>query len=111
MIGERPDNDTFETLFDWPDAVTRLPYDSTDIGAIIEDLDRDPNRQERIRRTGVEQTLKRHDWVYRWEAILKAAGIGPVQRLHDRKDRLRRLADLVSTNNHERLLSPQHPHA
>ena len=27
MVGERPDNEVFEDLFDWPEAVTRLSYD------------------------------------------------------------------------------------
>src|SRR3984893_15522686 len=27
MVGERPKNEEFEKLFDWPDAVTQLPYD------------------------------------------------------------------------------------
>jgi hypothetical protein len=108
MIGECPHNEAFEALFDWPDAVIRLPYDSPDIGEVIESLDRDPNRQERMRRTGVVQALTRHDWVYRWEAILKAAGLEPMQRLYERQSRLRLLADLVSTNSPERLISQQH---
>jgi len=28
MVGERPNNEVFEKLFDWPEAVTRLPYHS-----------------------------------------------------------------------------------
>jgi hypothetical protein len=96
MVGERPNNEVFEELFDWPDAVTRLPYDSTDIDVVIKDLDGDPKRQDRIRRTGVLQALMRHDWVYRWEAILKTVGLAPMQGALERKDRLRKLAELVS---------------
>jgi hypothetical protein len=96
MVGERPNNEVFEKLFDWPDAVMRLPYDSTDIDVVIKDLDGDPKRQERIRRTGVVQALMRHDWVYRWEAILKTVGLAPLQGALERKDRLRKLAELVS---------------
>jgi len=96
MVGERPNNDAFERLFDWPDAVTQLPYGSRDIDVIIKDLDRDPERQDRIRRTGVAQALKRHDWVYRWEAILNEVGLKPTQRMLERKDRLRKLAEVVS---------------
>ena len=73
MVGERPKNEEFERLFDWPEAVTQLPYDSCDIDMVIKDLDGDPERQDRIRRTSVVQALMRHDWVYRWEAILKTS--------------------------------------
>jgi len=96
MVGERPHNEVFKDLFDWPDAVTHLPYDSDDIDAVIKGLDADPGRQDRIRRTGVVQALTRHDWVYRWEAILKAVGLEPMQGALERKDRLRRLVEVVS---------------
>ena len=96
MIGERPDNEVFEELFDWPDAVTRLPYDSRDVDVVIKDLDADPERQDRIRRTGIKQALMRHDWVYRWEAILNTVGLEPMQEALERKDRLRKLAETVS---------------
>jgi hypothetical protein len=97
MVGERPQNEEFEKLFDWPDAVTQLPYDSSDIDMVIKDLDGDPDRQDRIRRTGLVQTLMRHDWAYRWEAILKTVGLEPMRGLLERKERLRKLADAVLT--------------
>jgi hypothetical protein len=96
MIGERTDNEVFEELFDWPDAVTRLPYDSRNIDVVIKDLEADPERQDRIRRTGVVQALMRHDWVYRWEAILSAVGLEPMQGALERKDRLRKRVETVS---------------
>src|SRR6266481_4768118 len=95
MVGGRPANEEFERLFDWPDAVTRLPYDSGDIDKVIADLDRDPERQDRIRRTGVIQALTRHDWVYRWEAVLKTVGLEPTQGVSERKERLRKLGEVV----------------
>lgn len=96
MLGEIPDNEVFPKLFDWPDAVIRLPYDSSDIDTLIKDLDNDPARQDRIRRTGVAQALMRHDWAYRWEAILNAVGLEPMQGMLQRKARLRNLAEAVS---------------
>jgi len=98
MVGERPNNEVFEGLFDWPDAVTHLPYDSGDIDAVIRNLDAEPERQDRIRRTGIIQALMRHDWVYRWEAILKAVGLEPLPGALERKDRLRKLVEVVSQN-------------
>jgi len=98
MVGERPKNEEFERLFDWPEAVTPLPYDSCEIDIVIKDLDGDLERQDRIRRTNVVQALMRHDWVYRWEAVLKTVGLEPTQRVLERKERLRKLADVVSQN-------------
>ena len=95
MVGERPNNEVFERLFNWPEAVTQLPYDSCDIDMVIKDLDGDPERQDRIRRTGVVQALMRHDWVYRWEAVLKCIGLEPMQGVLERKERLSKLAGLV----------------
>ena len=74
---------------------------------VIKDLDRDPERQDRIRRTGVVQALLRHDWVYRWEAVLKTAGLEPMQGLLKRKERLRKLAGLVGHGEMEDLAGVQ----
>jgi spore maturation protein CgeB len=101
MIGERPNNEVFPQLFDWPDAVFQLPYESSDIDLIIRNLDRDPERQDRIRRTGVAQVLMRHDWMYRWETILKAVDLEPTQAALERKNSLRMLARLVSTSRNQ----------
>lgn len=96
MVGERPKTDTFEQLFDWPESVLDLPYNSTHIDAIISDMDGQPERMETIRRTNVTQTLLRHDWAYRWEAILQAVGLEPMPELSARKESLRQLAESIS---------------
>jgi len=98
MVGERPKNEEFEKLFGWPEAVTHLPYNSCDIDMIIKDLDCDPKRQDRIRRTGIGQALMRHDWVYRWEAVLKTVALEPMRGLLERKKRLAKLAEVVLQN-------------
>jgi hypothetical protein len=95
MVGERPDNGEFEKQFDWPDALVHLSYNSSNIDALIDELDRQPDRQEKIRRTNVTQALMRHDWVYRWEAILKTVGLEPKPALLQRKERLRNLAEAI----------------
>jgi len=96
MIGERPNTEAFKMHFDWPDAVVHLDYDSSEIDRIINDLDSQPERQERIRRMNVVQSLLRHDWAYRWEAILRTIGLEPTQQLLCRKERLHNLARQVS---------------
>jgi Glycosyl transferases group 1 len=99
MVGERPNNEEFGTLFDWPEAVTLLPYNSCEIDLVIKELDEDPEQQDRIRRTNVVQTLMRHDWVYRWEAILKTVGLEPMQGVSKRKKQLKNLAKVVYETN------------
>jgi hypothetical protein len=96
MIGERPDNGEFERLFDWPGVLMHLPYGSADIRELIKELDEDPNRLDKISRTSIAQSLLKHDWAYRWETMLAAAGLEPMPALLQRKARLRELADAVA---------------
>jgi hypothetical protein len=78
MIGARPNNAEFHELFDGPELLAHLPYDSSDIDILIKELDGDPERQDRMRRSSLMQALMRHDWVYRWETVLKTVGLEPM---------------------------------
>jgi len=105
LLGERPLSGEFDKFFDWPDALIDLPYDSPDVDKILKELDKQPERQNAMRQMNMQQALLRHDWVYRWEAILKAAGIAPLPQLEARKEHLRSLAERVSKTRHgEQLL-------
>jgi len=95
MIGETPKNAQFQNVFNWKDAVIHLPFDSESIEATMNELDRDPQRQEAIRKNSIVQSLLRHDWIYRWENILKISGIEPMSKLLERKQRLASLARIV----------------
>ncbi len=95
MIGERPKNREFDKIFHWKDAVIELPFGSDEIADVIRDLDRQPERQDRIRRKNMTESLLHHDWVYRWETILETAGMQPMPELIQRKQRLKDLAALV----------------
>jgi len=95
MVGETPNTEYFRKAFDWKDAVVHLPFGSEDIAALIEELDKDPQRQETIRRNNVVQSLRRHDWVYRWAEILRIAGLRPLPELEQRRTRLANLAIAV----------------
>ena len=95
LVGERPNNEVFDSLFDWPDALIHLPYDSAKVDEIIHELDAQPERLEIIRRTNVAKALRRHDWVYRWESILQTVNLKPLPQLLKRKERLKSMADAV----------------
>lgn len=97
MVGERPNNGEFDKLFDWPDSLIDLPYNSSTIDTVLRELDSEPGKQEELRSMNVRQSLLRHDWVYRWEIILNQTGLEPLPTAAQRKDRLRRLADRAAT--------------
>jgi hypothetical protein len=92
LLGERPDNGEFEKFFDWPDALVDLPYNSPNACDVVKELDRQPERQFKMRQANIQQSLLRHDWAYRWEAILKVIGASPLPQMETRKGRLRQLA-------------------
>jgi hypothetical protein len=95
MVGERPNNSEFDRLFDWPNSLIDLPYDSPAIDKALQFLDSEPGKEEELRSMNVQQSLLRHDWAYRWDIILKTVGLEPLPLAAERKARLRGLADLA----------------
>ena len=93
MIGEPRQNEELKKHLDWPDAVINVPYNTVDIAEILADLDSQPERLEKIRMNSVVQCLLRHDWVYRWRAILNIVGLEPMPALVEREKRLKELAE------------------
>ena len=92
LIGAAPQCPEFNELFSWPDAVIEISANPEDVGAILRDLDNQPERMGRLRRTNAIQALKKHDWVYRWEKILQTVGMEPLPQLQSRKCQLRNIA-------------------
>ncbi|MEZ5965041.1 MAG: glycosyltransferase [Planctomycetota bacterium] len=92
MIGEPPQCQTFLDNFDWPDAVVPMNWNTDRPEAVIEALEADPDRVARIRRANMTNVLQRHDWVYRWERILQAAGLPLAAEAIERKKHLQHLA-------------------
>jgi hypothetical protein len=96
MIGMRPyNNKEFDKIFSWQDAVIEVPFSTEEIVSVIRELDKEPERQMKIRQTNVTQCLLNHDWVYRWEAVLSLVGMQPLPMLESRKRALRDLAAKV----------------
>jgi hypothetical protein len=92
LIGEPPRSEEFRKQFDWADAVIRLPFDSADVGAILEKLEDDPGRLARIRRENVRQAALRHDWVHRVRTVFETLGMQPTPAMRAREEQLRSLA-------------------
>lgn len=95
MIGRPPHSAAYDACFDWPDAVVPTSSDSRQIAALIAELDAQPERMQQVRRTNVVQSLRRHDWVYRWRDVLDRAGLPATSRMVEREARLASLARAV----------------
>ncbi len=99
LLGDLPGNNKeFGRIFNWPDAVIRVPYGSEDIREVIHELDNDLIRQERIRNQNLAEALSKHDWVHRWESVLTFAGLEPLPRLLERKQRLSGLLQILRSD-------------
>jgi hypothetical protein len=98
MLGTPPNGATFQECFDWPDAVIRTTPDGGEIVALIADLDEQPDRLNRVRRDNVENSLRRHDWIYRWRRMLEIVGVPISSGVIKRERCLTRLADLVAAD-------------
>jgi hypothetical protein len=98
MVGMSSRCASFDRCFDWPDAVIPADPDGGDIRQVIAQLDADPERVQRIRKTGIIACLERHDWVYRWRDVLAVAGLPATPRMAEREARLQRLAVDVAGN-------------
>jgi hypothetical protein len=92
MIGDIPRCHQFDEQFDWPDAVIQAPFDAPDIGALIDSLDQDSARIERIRRNNIHFAALRHDWLYRVQDIFHNLKLPDTQRMDARAQRLRSIA-------------------
>ena len=95
MIGQPPDNAAFKTLFDWPDAVVEAPFDAPEIGTLIAKLDAEPERVAQIRKNNVVNSLRRHDWVYRYRQMLAAVDVEPSPKMLARETALHDLATSI----------------
>jgi hypothetical protein len=95
VLGTPPKASEFGELFDWTDAVVDIPVEPDDMRAILRDLDAQPERMSRARRMNAMQSLRKHDWVHRFEHILTTLGFDPTPGVLERKARLRDLADRV----------------
>ncbi|HOJ32439.1 MAG TPA: glycosyltransferase [Candidatus Hydrogenedentes bacterium] len=95
LVGDPPEIPEFSKLFNWPDAFFPVPYDSKEILNTLKSLDCQPERIAEARRNNVVNSLLRHDWVYRWNEILRLANLEPLPSNLERQNQLRRIAETV----------------
>jgi hypothetical protein len=95
LIGQAPHDESFQTMFDWNDSVIDIRTDGTDVAEIIDSLTAQPERMRAASRANTAQALLRHDWVYRWKALLERAGLAASPRMEERTHRLQALASVT----------------
>jgi len=96
MIGGHPKTEAFQENFGWPDAVIHVPFGAANMAEILAEFDSQPDRMEQARKNNAAQSLLRHDWAYRWKAVLDIAGLKPLDALADREERLKNLAGEIA---------------
>jgi hypothetical protein len=105
MLGEPPRTEEFRTMFGWPDAVIRLPFDSPDVREVLAELNSYPERLARISQENVRNAALRHDWVHRLGTMFETLGIPPTEAMLEREKRLQALALAASGTSSTRLRS------
>jgi hypothetical protein len=96
MIGQAPDCDSYRQMFPWPNSVVELEADGSNVDELLSGLLAEPVTMGEISRRNAAGALLQHDWVYRWERILSAAGLEPTARMNSRKQRLRELSEIAA---------------
>jgi hypothetical protein len=96
MIGQQPRCQAFRELFPWPDVVTEIAPDGSDVIEKIAALDAEPEHLSAISRTNASSSVLGHDWIYRWKKMFDVAGIEPAPGMTRRESRLKDLAEFVA---------------
>jgi hypothetical protein len=94
MIGQAPKGEAFKDLFPWPEAVTEIQPDGSDVLGVLDNLGSEPERVTGISRRNSVGALLHHDWIYRWKTILQTAGIELSPAMVARENNLKKLAAL-----------------
>jgi hypothetical protein len=99
MIGTKPKCAEFDELFDWPDALIEIPVEPEDMRKILVELDRDSKRLALASFRSASESLRRHDWAYRWRDVLEKLGFEATDGLKARIATLNALADSVAQDH------------
>lgn len=95
LAGTAPRTKSFDPVFNWEDCFIETPLDPAGFRTVVRDLLADRTRLHNAALRNMAQSLRRLDWVYRWEDILATLGMVPTQTMLDRKDKLASMATLI----------------
>jgi hypothetical protein len=97
LLGCPPDNVAFKHYFDWDNAIIPIDFDEHNIVKIIAELDSQPELLKQIQTDNVVNSLLKHDWVYRWEEVLKKLGLSLTPGMEKRQHQLKEMAIAYKT--------------
>jgi hypothetical protein len=95
LLGQAPADESFSKMFDWQDSVFAIEPDGSDVVETVRSLIRQPERITAASRRNVQQSLLRHDWVYRWKTLFDHAGVSAPPGMTDRMACLKTLASTI----------------
>jgi hypothetical protein len=98
LVGQPADCRWFHDLFDWPDVVMAVDPNGSNVAEILGALEADPARVAAMSQRNAVEALLRHDWVYRWHAVLDLMGLAPTDRMLAREAALGDLARLAGAS-------------
>jgi hypothetical protein len=98
LLGQAPQDESFQTMFGWPDSVIEVAPDGSDVGEAVRKLTAQPDRLRAASLRNAEQSLRRHDWVYRWKSLLDLVGLAPSSGMNERMLHLDDLASMMVEN-------------
>lgn len=84
ILGSAADSPEWGDAFPWTDAIVPIPAPAPGVVEVIAELDREPARWDRARRSAVTTSLRRHDWAHRWRDVLDRIGMAASPRLDAR---------------------------
>ncbi len=88
VLGDEIDSEAFRKHLGWQDAVIPFPYECEAPGERIDALLRQPGRLESASVRNIENCLKRHDHLNRWELVLAEAGLDKTVKMEARRRKL-----------------------
>jgi Glycosyl transferases group 1 len=95
LLGSRPTSPEFDELFDWPDAVLEISPEGGDLQEVLAAFETDGDRVRMAREANIANALRRHDWAFRWEQILKTAELAPSGAHVKRIEEMERMATQI----------------
>jgi glycosyl transferase family 1 len=95
LLGQAPTDESFSIQFDWKDAVLEINPDGSDVVKTVRDLMAQPERIHAASQRNAEQSLLRHDWIYRWKTLYEHVGLSMSAGMGARIDRLKTLASTI----------------
>jgi hypothetical protein len=102
ILGSRPQCAEHDACFDWPASTVEIAFDGSDVRDVMRALDGQPERLARIRRDNVVQSLRRHDWLYRWQQVLDTLRLPHTPAMALRAARLEHLAQRAMADGQSR---------